>query len=112
MIDVMSPGTNDVSFSDEELAQAALKAKEYSRQKMREHRAWQKDFMRKVKLRDEAIAALPTEGLRAAALKPDLTIFPAQRQVFVETPPHEQGATTRSEDDVKDKRKRKIGTKM
>lgn len=111
LIDALSPGKDDVTWTDEELADAAARAKEYSRQKMHEHRQWQKQFMTKVKLRDAAIAALPTEELRAAARTPDLTPFPSQRQVWTETPPHEQGAATR--DDTKDdKRRRKIGTKM
>lgn len=112
LIDVMSPGEDSTSWSEEELADAAKRAKEYSREKMREHRAWQKQFMTKVKLRDAAIEALPTEALRAAARTPDLTPFPSHRQVWMETPPHEQGDTTRDDERKMDKRRKKIGTKM
>ncbi len=112
LIDMMSPGVADVSWTEDELADAAKRAKEYSREKMREHRAWQKQFMMKVKLRDEAIEALPTEALRAAARAPDLTPFPSHRQVWLETPPHEQGAASGDDESKMDTRRRKIGTKM
>ena len=56
------------------------RAKEYSRRKMAEHRAWQADISTKIKLRDAALAALPAD-LRAAALVPDLTPFPTNRCV-------------------------------
>lgn len=78
---------------------------------MRQHRQWQAEFMTKVKLRDAAVAALPN-SLREAALVPDLTLFPSMRQVWTETPPHEQGDTKIVQQDDTDKRKRKIGTKM
>lgn len=112
LIEMLSPAAREVDRTEEELADAAARAKEYSRQKMKEHRAWQKQFMIKVKLRDAAIEALPTEELRAAARMPDLTPFPSQRQVWVETPPHEQGASTLGNDSKGDARRRKIGTKM
>ena len=112
LIDVMSPGDQDVTWTDEELADAAKRAKEYSREKMREHRAWQRQFMTKVKLRDAAIEALPTEVLRAAARAPDLSPFPSHRQVWMETPPHEQGVASGDGEGKVDTRRRKIGTKM
>ncbi len=112
LIDMMSPGEEVVSWSEEELADAAKRAKEYSRQKMREHRAWQKQVMTKVKLRDAAIEALPTEALRAAARAPDLSPFPSHRQVWLETPPHEQGVASGDDESKMDTRRRKIGTKM
>ena len=43
-------------------------------------REWQKDITLKIKLRDEAIAALPEE-LRAAAREPDFEPFPANRPI-------------------------------
>ena len=49
-------------------------------------REWQKDITLKIKLRDEAIAALPEE-LRAAAREPDFEPFPANRQMWTITPP-------------------------
>ncbi len=112
LIDMMSPAEGDVTWTEEELADAATRAKEYSRAKMREHRAWQKQFMTKVKLRDAAIEALPTEALRAAARAPDLAPFPSHRQVWLETPPHEQGAASGDDESKVDTRRRKIGTKM
>ena len=57
---------------------------------MREHRLWQKDLSTKLKLKKAAIAALPTQFLRDAAMVEDLAPFPAQRQVWTHTPaiPH------------------------
>lgn len=87
------------------------RAKEYSRQKMKEHRQWQAAFMTKVKLRDAAVAALP-ESLREEAMKPDLSLFPSTRQVWMETPPHEHKDMKQVQYDDTDKRKQKIGTKV
>ncbi len=55
---------------------------------MKQHRAWQRDLTTKLKLKEAAIAALPPE-LRAAAEVPDLAPFPANRQMWTETPPVE-----------------------
>jgi hypothetical protein len=109
VIEALTPAERVVR-TEEELAEAAMRSKEYSRQKMREHRAWQAAFMAKVKLRDEAIQALP-ESLREAALKPDLTLFPANRQIWVESPPLDQSELKKIEKDDGTKKKRKIGTK-
>jgi hypothetical protein len=54
---------------------------------MQEERAWQKDMTTKLKLKQAAIAALPTKELRDAALVEDLTPFPADRMVWTHTPP-------------------------
>jgi hypothetical protein len=132
LLDVLTP-TEKVTASESELEEAAkrcvffvnvlhaadflhsfinqCRAKEYSRQKMRQHRAWQAEFMTKVKLRDAALAALP-ESLREAAMAPDLTPFPSTRQVWMETPPHEKGDSKQVQQEDTDKRKRKIGTKL
>ena len=64
------------------------RAKEYSRRRMAEHRAWQRDLTTKLRLKEAAIAALPPE-LQAAAREPDYTPFPANRQMFTDTPPIE-----------------------
>lgn len=77
-----------VHMSAEDLAEAERRAKEYSRRKMREHKAWQRDLSTKIKLKDAAIAALPPH-LRAAAEVPDLEPFPLNRHIFMETPPIE-----------------------
>lgn len=79
--------------------------------KMKQHRAWQKTIMTKIKLRDAALAALPTEELRAAAMAIDKTPFPATRQVWVETPPLEDKDIRAKESGKEDKRRKKIGTK-
>ncbi|KAG0453542.1 hypothetical protein HPP92_024846 [Vanilla planifolia] len=63
-------------------------AKEYSRVLMRKHRARQAAESTLLRLKKEAIAALP-EKLRAAALVPDLTPFPANRFMATLTPPIE-----------------------
>ncbi|KAJ3692704.1 hypothetical protein LUZ60_011799 [Juncus effusus] len=63
-------------------------AKEYSRVLMRRHRARQKAETELLRLKKEAVAALP-ERLKAAALLPDLTPFPANRFMASLTPPIE-----------------------
>ncbi|XP_021906605.1 uncharacterized protein LOC110821181 [Carica papaya] len=63
-------------------------AKEYSRVLMRRHRARQAAESTLLRLKKEAIEALP-EKLREAALVPDLTPFPANRFMATLTPPIE-----------------------
>ncbi|KAK9806641.1 hypothetical protein WJX73_003506 [Symbiochloris irregularis] len=73
-------------LSPGELEANSKRAKEYSRLKMAQHRAWQKDLTTRIKLQKAAIAALPPE-LREAASVPDYTPFPLTRQIMTETPP-------------------------
>lgn len=63
-------------------------AKEYSRVLMRKHRARQAAESTLLRLKKEAIEALP-ENLKAAALVPDLTPFPMNRFMATLTPPIE-----------------------
>ncbi|KAK6920044.1 hypothetical protein RJ641_015948 [Dillenia turbinata] len=63
-------------------------AKEYSRVLMRRHRARQAAESNLLRMKKEAIEALP-EGLKEAALVPDLTPFPANRFMATLTPPIE-----------------------
>ncbi|CAL0318082.1 unnamed protein product [Lupinus luteus] len=63
-------------------------AKEYSRVMMRKHRARQAAESTLLRMKKEAIEALP-EGLREAALVPDLSPFPVNRFMATLTPPHE-----------------------
>ncbi|KDP46810.1 hypothetical protein JCGZ_24019 [Jatropha curcas] len=63
-------------------------AKEYSRVLMRKHRARQAAESTLLRLKKEAIEALP-EKLKAAALVPDLTPFPVNRFMATLTPPIE-----------------------
>lgn len=63
-------------------------AKEYSRILMRRHRARQAAESTLLKLKKEAIEALP-EDLKKAALVPDLTPFPINRFMATLTPPIE-----------------------
>ena len=63
-------------------------AKEYSRVLMRKHGARQKAETTLLRLKKEAIEALP-EHLKAAALVPDLTAFPVNRFMATLTPPIE-----------------------
>ncbi|KAJ8750647.1 hypothetical protein K2173_015828 [Erythroxylum novogranatense] len=63
-------------------------AKEYSRVLMRKHRARQAAETNLLKMKKEAINALP-DKLREAALVPDLTPFPANRFMATLTPPSE-----------------------
>lgn len=63
-------------------------AKEYSRVLMRKHRARQAAETTLLRLKNEAIEALP-ENLKQAALVPDLAPFPANRFMATLTPPIE-----------------------
>ncbi|KAL2490294.1 copper ion binding [Abeliophyllum distichum] len=63
-------------------------AKEYSRVLMRKHRARQAAESTLLRLKKEAIEALP-ENLKAAALVPDMTPFPVNRFMATLTPPIE-----------------------
>lgn len=63
-------------------------AKEYSRVLMRKHRARQAAESTLLRMKKEAIEALPLH-LREAALVPDLTPFPANRFMATLTPPIE-----------------------
>ncbi|KAI7732953.1 hypothetical protein M8C21_004239 [Ambrosia artemisiifolia] len=63
-------------------------AKEYSRVLMRKHRARQAAETGLLKCKKEAIEALP-DGLREAAMVPDLTPFPVNRFMATLTPPIE-----------------------
>ena len=76
---------------------------------MREHRLWQADLSGKLKLKEAAIAALP-QDLVAAAREPDYTPFPANRQVWTETPPVE-GFAESGRPKAQADGKRSIGTK-
>lgn len=79
--------------------------------KMREHRAWQANFMEKVKLRKAAINALPEE-IQEAARKPDLSLFPTNRYAWVETPPFDEDEMKQEKVSDGQKKKRPIGTKV
>ena len=72
------PGCRPPADASQHLAAAAMRcrAKEYSRQKMQQHREWQKDLTTKLKLKQAAIAALPEGFLRDAALVEDTALFP------------------------------------
>jgi hypothetical protein len=63
-------------------------AKEYSRVLMKKHRARQAAESTLLRLKKEAIEALP-EGLKEAALVPDLSPFPVNRVMASLTPPIE-----------------------
>ncbi|XP_077210057.1 uncharacterized protein LOC143845560 [Tasmannia lanceolata] len=63
-------------------------AKEYSRVLMRRHRARQAAESTLLRLKKEAIEALP-ENLKATAMVPDLTPFPVNRFMATLTPPIE-----------------------
>eukprot|EP00898_Chlorokybus_atmophyticus_P000795 jgi/Chlat1/1716/Chrsp127S01939 len=65
----------------------ARKAKEYSRLKMAEQRSRNRDESVKLRLKREALAALPTDSLRMAALSLDVSPFPLRRHPATWTPP-------------------------
>lgn len=86
------------------------RSKEYSRLKMRQHRAWQAGLSAKLKLKQAALEALPPH-LRAEAAKPDLALFPLNRQIWRETPATESGRGASGAAAARASRTRNIGTK-
>eukprot|EP01038_Epipyxis_sp_PR26KG_P006549 gene6549-8996_t len=77
----------DLEFTPEELAQHAIIAKEYSRQKMKLHNLFEKDLATKSYLQQDALNALPP-ALREQAKIVDETTPPAHRPWPVwKTPP-------------------------
>lgn len=77
---------------------------------MRQHREWQTDLSTKLKLKLDAIAALPPD-LQAAAKIPDMTPFPTNREIWTETPPTEEDSTATPAAQERKAGKRSIGTK-
>ncbi|KDD74354.1 hypothetical protein H632_c1376p1 [Helicosporidium sp. ATCC 50920] len=110
LIKALSPRqVSGSSLPVEALAEAEQKAKEYSRQAMRAHRAWQADLSAKLRLKNAALDALP-KFLQPAAREPDLSPFPLNRNVWTATPPPEQTAVGAQKRERK-ARSHNIGTK-
>ncbi|GMH21729.1 hypothetical protein Nepgr_023571 [Nepenthes gracilis] len=90
-LDLISLGlvnADDIPKYDLTVEDGRRLAKEYSRVLMRRHRARQKAESTLLRLKKEAIQALP-EHLKAAALVPDLAPFPSNRFMATLTPPIE-----------------------
>ena len=83
-----------VQLSRDELLEGEKLAKEYSKQWLRRRRALERDLIMKVRLRDEAVSALP-EQIRHAAMEPDYTPYPKKRTMPVEFQAQEEGAILR-----------------
>lgn len=98
-----------LDLTPEEQREWEGRAKEYSRLKMAEHRAWQKALSIKLKLKQAAIRALPLE-LRVEAEKDDDALPPMNRNMFTHTPPI-PGYMDRRQEDTRQRSGRKIGTR-
>eukprot|EP00884_Botryococcus_braunii_P003382 jgi/Botrbrau1/13044/Bobra.0187s0007.1 len=72
-------------LTEEEKAAFAEKAKDYSRKKMAQHRRWQKELSDKIRLKWEAVAAMPPHLQYAALLPPKPP--PLSRLIPMHTPP-------------------------
>jgi hypothetical protein len=77
------------TLTAEQLEEYEARAKEYSKMKMAQHRAWQKDITDKIRHKRAAVAALPEGYLRTAAEQEDHALFPLKRQTPMMTPPIE-----------------------
>mmetsp|Transcript_9814 Transcript_9814/g.24955 ORF Transcript_9814/g.24955 Transcript_9814/m.24955 type:complete len:180 (+) Transcript_9814:224-763(+) len=75
-----------LKMTPEEKEEYKQRAKEYSRIKMAEERAWQKSLSVKLQLKLAAIEALPS-GLKEHASTPDYEPFPTNRWIATDTPP-------------------------
>ena len=73
----------------EQLQEYEEKAKEYSRNKMRQHRAIQKELNDKIRLKAAACNALPEGFLREHAWMEDRTLFSPKRRMLMNSPPIE-----------------------
>lgn len=67
-------------------AEKVQRAKEHSRQKMKEHLDWMTQMKARIQLKKAAIQHLPPD-LRAAALRQDLQPFPLTRHFLYDSPP-------------------------
>lgn len=74
------------NLSEDELRDFEARAKEYSRRKMAQHRAWQTDINDKIRHKRAAVEALPEGYLRDAAALEDLAMFPLKRPTPQATP--------------------------
>ena len=96
LLDVITPRENVRALTEEETAEVTQRYRDYSRRMMRREHAWRADVQDKIKLKEEAIRALPEE-LQAAAREPDLEPFPLDRWLATLTPPRREGAGARGE---------------
>uniref|UniRef100_A0A7S1DZY1 Uncharacterized protein n=2 Tax=Hemiselmis andersenii TaxID=464988 RepID=A0A7S1DZY1_HEMAN len=72
--------------SEEQMGLDTEIAKEFARQSMKRHIEQQKWLTRKIRLRDQAIAALPEE-LQAEGKSMDEESFPLDRHIWTDFPP-------------------------
>jgi hypothetical protein len=85
---LVGAGRNAVEFSAEEKAEHSAIATEYNRQTSLEDMRYSRDLATKVWLQQRAIAAIPSEALKAAALELDNEPPPQTRPFpFFDTPP-------------------------
>ncbi|CAL6279908.1 unnamed protein product [Bathycoccus prasinos] len=91
-LNLLVKAVEPTEIKPQKLTQAQLeeyeaKAKEYSRKKMGQHRAMQKDVNDKIRLKAAACNALPEGFLREHAWTEDRTLFSPKRRMPVATPP-------------------------
>uniref|UniRef100_A0A6U3I300 Large ribosomal subunit protein mL40 n=1 Tax=Mantoniella antarctica TaxID=81844 RepID=A0A6U3I300_9CHLO len=67
------------NLTAEQLEEYEARAKEYSRKKMAQHRAWQVDIDNKIRHKRAAMAALPAGFIQDAAMLEDHALFPMKR---------------------------------
>ena len=67
------------TLTAEQLEEYEARAKEYSKMKMAQHRAWQKDIAGKIRHKLVAIKSLPEGFIRDAAAAPDYSSFSMKR---------------------------------
>jgi hypothetical protein len=90
-VNLLVKAVGPTEIKTQKLTQAQLeeyeaKAKEYSRKKMQQHRAMQKDLNDKIRLKAAACNALPEGFLREHAWTEDRTMFSPKRRMPVATP--------------------------
>jgi len=83
---IMADGLKRWERSQEEKDQDMAIAKKYTTMMWFEHRRWQKEVTRKIKLREYAIQALP-EDLKAECTQEDEELFPEERHIWTDHPP-------------------------
>lgn len=83
---LVPPAAEPPARSRAEQQELVARVKEFSRARMQQHAAWQRDLGTKLALKRAAIQALPPK-LRAAALREDRSPFPLTRHFLYDVPP-------------------------
>lgn len=86
LVAMLVPAAEPQPRSAADQTELVARAREFSRLRMAEHKAWKADLNARLALKKSALAALPPD-LRAAAAQEDLAPFPLTRHYLYDAPP-------------------------